>query len=684
MWIEGNYRRNLMDMHIDDWNEAFLSRLDPEEYVACLREAGIQAAMVKTRSHTGLNYWPGPNGRMHRGLKGRDFVGEMVRRCHEAGIAVVLYYSQIFDNLAYEEHPEWRLVGQDGLTFREERGKDCFRNGRYGICCPNQAGYRAYVREALRDLAARYDTEGFFLDMAFWTDVCRCDACRVRWKAESGQDIPAVEDWNDPDFRRFASARSAWLREFALASTVAIREVRPEATVEHQYSMITQPWMWGVTEEQARASDFCSGDYYGGYLQQSFINKYYRSVSAHLPFCYHTGRCDPELSYHTTTKTEEQLILHAGMALLHNGAFLLVDAINPDGSIEPDVYRKLMKRVYGTTRPYEPFAGGQPKTQVAVWFASEAKFDPADSGRPLTEVNRGDSVYSAAPLGMVRLLRDAHIPFDVIGSGQIRDYGGQVIALCHVSAVTDGEMDALEAFVARGGCLYVSGPVAHPRLAKLLGVRTEGQTEETFTYLAPEDHPELMEGFSAAAPLTWSGRQWIGKLTGADAEVLATCVLPWTLPGSERFAAIHSNPPGIRTGRPAAVLRRMGESRLLWVAAPLETNQPYMSRKTVERMIRMLTGGDQIRTDAPRFVEILQWEKDGNEYLGFVNEQEESPVARVSGIQVLLPGRRVRAELMPGGNPLPAEQTEEGTLITLPELGLLQVVLLAETDGLPA
>ncbi len=41
MWIEGNYRRNLMDRHIDDWNEAFLGRLDPEEYVACLREAGI-------------------------------------------------------------------------------------------------------------------------------------------------------------------------------------------------------------------------------------------------------------------------------------------------------------------------------------------------------------------------------------------------------------------------------------------------------------------------------------------------------------------------------------------------------------------------------------------------------------------------------------------------------------------
>ena len=28
MWIEGNYRRNLMDMHIDDWNDEFLSKID--------------------------------------------------------------------------------------------------------------------------------------------------------------------------------------------------------------------------------------------------------------------------------------------------------------------------------------------------------------------------------------------------------------------------------------------------------------------------------------------------------------------------------------------------------------------------------------------------------------------------------------------------------------------------------
>ena len=70
MWIEGNYRRNLMDMHIDDWNPEFLSRLDVDEYIEALKDAGIQAAMVKGRPHTGLAYYPTKVGRMHKGLKG--------------------------------------------------------------------------------------------------------------------------------------------------------------------------------------------------------------------------------------------------------------------------------------------------------------------------------------------------------------------------------------------------------------------------------------------------------------------------------------------------------------------------------------------------------------------------------------------------------------------------------------
>ena len=51
MWIKGNYRRNLMDMHIDDWNPEFLSKINVKEYVEALKDAGVQAAMVKGKPH---------------------------------------------------------------------------------------------------------------------------------------------------------------------------------------------------------------------------------------------------------------------------------------------------------------------------------------------------------------------------------------------------------------------------------------------------------------------------------------------------------------------------------------------------------------------------------------------------------------------------------------------------------
>ena len=45
-WYEKSYRRNRVDMHIDDWHEDFLSRLDPETYVGLLKKARVQSAMV--------------------------------------------------------------------------------------------------------------------------------------------------------------------------------------------------------------------------------------------------------------------------------------------------------------------------------------------------------------------------------------------------------------------------------------------------------------------------------------------------------------------------------------------------------------------------------------------------------------------------------------------------------------
>ena len=52
--------------------------------------------------------------------------------------------------------------------------------------------------------------------------------------------------------------------------------------------------------------------------------------------------------------------------------------------------------------------------------------------------------------------------------------------------IREEEMDDIEAYVKAGGNLLISGPIANPRLQKMLGVRVTGKTAHNFTYMSPD------------------------------------------------------------------------------------------------------------------------------------------------------------------------------------------------------
>jgi hypothetical protein len=128
-WYQNVYRRSVVDMHITDMDERFMSQFDASSYVSMLQLAHVQSAVVYAHSHVGLCFYPSKIGPVHQGLKGRNIVAEVVDLCHRQGIHVVLYYSLIYDTWAYRSHPDWRIVGVDGMGVAER--------SRYGVCCPN-------------------------------------------------------------------------------------------------------------------------------------------------------------------------------------------------------------------------------------------------------------------------------------------------------------------------------------------------------------------------------------------------------------------------------------------------------------------------------------------------------------------------------------------------------------------
>ena len=71
-WYRNTYRRNLVDMHIEDWSDEFLSEFSPEKYVENLKLAKVQNAMIYFQSHAGHCYFPTKTGHMHRAFEGRE------------------------------------------------------------------------------------------------------------------------------------------------------------------------------------------------------------------------------------------------------------------------------------------------------------------------------------------------------------------------------------------------------------------------------------------------------------------------------------------------------------------------------------------------------------------------------------------------------------------------------------
>ena len=187
MWYENAWRRHLCDMHIEDWSPEFLSEFNPETYLENLKKAKIQNAMIYFQSHVGLCYYPTKTGKMHRAFRGKeDMVKRLTELCHEAGISVTGYYSLIYNNCEHDRHPEWRMLEQNGKSKRENNSNmfSEFANNaifRYGLCCPNNMEYRAFVSEQIREMAEYFTFDGMFFDMLFWPHMCYCDSCKARW-----------------------------------------------------------------------------------------------------------------------------------------------------------------------------------------------------------------------------------------------------------------------------------------------------------------------------------------------------------------------------------------------------------------------------------------------------------------------------------------------------------------------
>ena len=575
MWYSKNYRRHLVDMHIDDWDDLFMSKFSVEEYVRHLKLAKVTNAMIYLQSHAGLCYYPTRVGVMHKSFVGReDTMRKLFDRCHEEGIAVTAYYSLDYNTREHDRPPDWRMRHSSGLSDREagidvkdssELDFGAAKTARYGRCCPNVPEYREFVYEQIKEMAELYpDIEGMFFDMPYWPHTCFCEHCQARFREEKGYDMPKKVKSGTKEFLDLIEAKYRWMGEWIQSVTDCVKKVAPSMSVEHNFAAgISGNSTKGCGEAVARASDFLGGDLNGGTINQSLACKFYQNITPNAPFDYMISRCKPKLRYHTMTKTDNEMKVEVMLTAAHHGASMAIDSIDPVGTLDERVSR-MVGRVYDYQIPYEPYFKGKMVEDIGLYYSLKSRYD-----------TYGDKFENkVCSIGATKNLIRAHLPFGVTGNfHSIDEY--KMLILPMLTDFESSDFDRIVSYVENGGRVYMIGASSPELFRRLVGAEFIEYSKENNIYIAPtEKGKEYFLGFNEEYPLVYIGVAPIVK-PSADSEILATLTLPYTEPDDVRFASIHSNPPGRPTDNPLVIRRRLGKGEVVWSALPIEAVEMY-------------------------------------------------------------------------------------------------------------
>ncbi len=612
-WYKKAFRRGLVDMHIADpkddmdwrsddrFNDEFFSEFSPEDYFNNLKKANINAPMIYLQSHAGHCYFPTKSGHMHSAFKGReDMIKKTIDLCRANGMHVVGYYSLIFNTYEEDRHPEWRLISDAEGRSAHQRG------GRYGLCCPNNPEYRKFVKEQIKEIADYFTLDGMFYDMTYWQGTCLCEHCMKIYKNEGFDSVPQV-NYADSEFIRFTRLREKTIGDFAKYVTELTNELMPGLPVEHNYAygVAANDLSTCSTELVNEWCDYTGGDLYGDLYNHSFTAKYYYNCTKNQPFEYMTCRCDRTLTAHTNTKSEAKLMTEIMLTAAHHGASLIIDAIDPKGTLDSRVYERI-GNIFKKQMPLEKYFRGDLVSDVAVYYSTTGRCN----------AHGYDYHSKTASIGAMRALIEGHIPVSILSNPKTSTAENYKMILApSIAGITDKNRSDIVNYVKNGGILYISG-IEEPKLIEeLIGGKLKYITEEKSVYLSPTaEGSELFGEFDKAHPFPTELPLPVLEFSGKNMTVLATMTLPYTKKNERKFASIHSNPPGVDTDIPALIEMKFGEGTVIWSAFPIEVDGRLSHNELLRSLVRKYIGEPSFKTNAPRQVEMVVF-KDKNEIL---------------------------------------------------------------------
>jgi hypothetical protein len=184
------------------WGQTNLTEIDPARididwWRAHWRRTRVQGVVINAGGIAAFYPTKIPFHHRARDLGERDLFGELTRAAHEDGLAV---FARMDSNRAHEDfyraHPDW--------FARDANGQPYVVTGLY-VACVNGPYYREYLPDILREVVS-YRPEGVTDNN--WNgpqrhQPCYCVNCERSFHARTGAALPRKADWDDANYREW-------------------------------------------------------------------------------------------------------------------------------------------------------------------------------------------------------------------------------------------------------------------------------------------------------------------------------------------------------------------------------------------------------------------------------------------------------------------------------------------------
>ena len=315
------------------------------------------------------------------------------------------------------------------------------------------------------------------------------------------------------------------------------------------------------------------------------------------------------------------------------------------------------------------------EARCGLYFSMNSCVNPTLDGIPLKQLTEGSSNMGIRfnPLAeevsaTAELLTRMKIPHRILTDRTIDWSGLDTVIVNNARYLSPEECDRMREFVRNGGTLIATGMTSLQEteggcsgnflLADLFGVDFTGEFTDTVSYLRTE------EGLTACL----NDRCPLARVR--DAELLGTVTLPdYPANDPERYASIHSNPPGVDTDFAGLTLHRFGRGQCVYLYGTLLRHRNASQREFGERLFRRFVPG-ALRSNLPPSAEVTRLRaENGSLVVAVVNDQEDPPNIPLFDVEIEIPCAPVKSvRRVSDGAAVPVTMRNGGLLLTLERL----------------